>query len=152
MATISVGKDGYVVCEAGKGANNHAAVRGASTGTLVNHTAASYSSAVMYLGDRQYVIIRSFFFFDTSGISSEVSSVTLNMRGSTNSAADVIALKSTAFGGDGSADLVTSDFGTAVFSTPYSAEVTSWNTSSTYNSISLNSTAKTDMQNIFSTI
>ena len=69
------------------------------------------------------------------------------MRGSTNSAADIIALKSTAFGGDGSADLVAGDFGRTEFSTPYSSEITSWNTNSSYNSISLNSTAKTDMQN-----
>ena len=147
MATIQVGKDGYIICEAGKGSQTHAAVRDASIGTQLSQTAASQGSAVMYLADRQYVIIRSFFFFDTSGISSAVASVTLNMRGSTNSAADIIALKSTAFGGDGSADLVAGDFGRTEFSTPYSSEITSWNTNSSYNSISLNSTAKTDMQN-----
>ena len=148
MATISVGKDGYVVCEAGKGANNHAAVRGASTGTLVNHTAASYSSAVMYLGDRQYVIIRSFFFFDTSGISSAVASVTLNMRGSTYSSADVIAIKSTAFGGDGGTALATSDFYAEIdYSTPYSSELTTWTSVDNNNEYTLNAAALADIKN-----
>ena len=98
MPTISAGKDGYIVFEAGKAANTHAAARGASTGTLVNNTATSYGLAVYYLGGTPrspYVIIRSFFFFDTSGISSTVSSVTLNIRGSTNSTADIIALERT---------------------------------------------------------
>ena len=57
-------------------------------------------------------------------------------------------MKSTAFGGDGGTALSATDYFTNVdFSTAYSAEVTSWYTNSSYNSISLNASAKTDMQN-----
>ena len=89
---------------------------------------------------------RSYFHFDVSAITGVVSSLTLNLRGNTNTSSDLIVLKSTAFGGDGGTALSSTDYFTNVdFSTAYSAEVTSWSTSA--NAITLNSTAESDIQN-----
>ena len=97
-------------------------------------------------GGGTHSIARSFFHFDVSAITGTVSSLTLNILGNTNTSSDGIVLKSTAFGGDGGTALSTSDYFNSVnFSTAYSAEFTTWSTGT--NSITLNSTAESDIQN-----
>ena len=105
-----------------------------------------------------YYVYRSFFYFDTSGITGTVSSATFKIYGY-GSATDgsVIAVKSTAFGGDGGTALATSDFNNIVgysagasldgSATDYSTAITSgWN-SSGYNNLASTADLRTDMQN-----
>ena len=99
-------------------------------------------------GGGSYVIHRSFFFFDTSGISNTVSSATLKLRFGTTreGSANAIVVASTAFGGDGGTALVDGDFDALDFGTTYTSEIDTSNTS-TYTSITLNASARADMQN-----
>jgi len=108
-------------------------------------------------GGNVYTIFRSFLYFDTSEISSTLSSVTLKVRGYTNGGGDIIAVKATS----GIATLSDSDF-SAIAGwdtttdgsgggdnesnvTKYSDTVSTWSTTG-YNNISLNSQALTDME------
>ena len=104
---------------------------------------------------------RAFLYFDVSGVDSKtvVTDASLKIRGQVNSNADIICVKSTtAFGGDGGTALSTGDFD-AIYGfsagstnsmsgnvTDYSSEITTWSTSG-YNTIDLNTAAKTDIQN-----
>lgn len=97
-------------------------------------------------GGGTHQIVRSFFHFDVSSVTGVVSSLKLQIMGSTNTTSDGIVLKSTAFGGDGGTALSTSDYFNSIdFSTAYSAEFTTWGAS--LNQITLNSTAESDIQN-----
>ena len=127
--------------------------RGASTGTLGGSSDAEGDSGVAVFGfagrgATQFRIHRSFFFFDTSGITGTVSEATLkiNFQNQRQNDANAIAVKSDAFGGDGSSALAADDFNNLDFSTAYSGEIDTSNLS-TYTNITLNSTALTDMQN-----
>ena len=109
-------------------------------------------------GGYAYSIYRSFMFFDTSGISSNVDSATLKIRGFNQGGGDLIALKSTSdisvlgtpdfeaivgwdsSGTDGSGG---GDMESSV--TKYSNEITTWSTSG-YNDITLNAQALADMR------
>ena len=99
-------------------------------------------------GADQFRIHRTFLYFDTSGITGTVSSATLklNFVGSLIGNHSCIAIKSDAFGGDGSTALAGSDFNNLDFNTPYSSEITGTSTSA-YTDITLNSDARSDMQN-----
>ena len=139
-------KDGKVVLE---GERAHASIRGASSG-FASSNDSSHALAVGYVYDmarRSYSIYRSFFCFDTSDITSTISSATFGVRGSTNSSADTIIVKSDAFGGDCGTTLANGDYNNLDFTTPYSSERTSWNTNSAYNDFTLNSTALLDVKN-----
>jgi hypothetical protein len=160
MATIySDTQDGYVAMTN----SNWATARDAATGGFFSSSSTGTPYAIRAdvasgRGGTTYFLSRSFFEFDTSGISSNVESATFKVRGYTNGAADIIAVKSS----QGSV-LATADFdaivgwstGSADGSgagdnesnvTKYSSEITSWNTSA-YNDITLNSAALTDMKN-----
>ena len=139
-------KDGKVVLE---GERDHASIRGASSG-FASSNDSSHALAVGYVYDmarRSYSIYRSFFCFDTSDITSTISSATFGVRGSTNSSADTIIVKSDAFGGDCGTTLANGDYNNLDFTTPYSSERTSWNTNSAYNDFTLNSDAINDIKN-----
>tara|TARA_Y100001963_G_C6695886_1_gene406981 strand:- start:42 stop:722 length:681 start_codon:yes stop_codon:yes gene_type:complete len=129
-----------------------------STGTT-NLAGVSAYAAAARSGGSVYTIYRSFFKFDTSGISSNVDAATLRIRGGGQNTGDLIAVKSTSSivllnlasfeaiegwdssGTDGSGG---GDMESSV--TKYSNEVTSWiNTG--YNVITLNAQAKEDMKN-----
>ena len=127
--------------------------RGATTGTLGGSSDATGDNGVAVYGfagrgATQFRIHRSFFFFDTSGITGTVSSATLSIlfQGVRLNDANAIVVKSDAFGGDGSSALAADDFNNLDFSTAYSGEIDTSNLS-TYTNITLNSTALTDMQN-----
>jgi hypothetical protein len=98
-------------------------------------------------GGLSYNIYRSFFYFDTSGNTGTISNVTLNLIGVSAASADVIVVKSTAFGGNGVSAIDNDDFANVTFATPYSSEFTSWTTTTANIAIPLNSTAATDIQN-----
>ena len=150
MATLNASKWGYVGLTA---QSTHTAARDGTTGTTggVNPTTA-FGSAINYnavVGGRgnSYNIYRAFYYFDTSGISSTVTSATINIDGSTNATARVIVLESTAFGGGGGSNLASSDYNKINLASPtlYSSLFNGWTTSGN-NSITLNSTALSDIE------
>jgi hypothetical protein len=146
LSTILPDKDGYALVNTG----THAGSRGASTADSVAHTGTQSTTAISYQrgtkGGIFYLISRTFMYFDTSGITDTITDATLKIYGSGNGTGDVIVLKSTAFGGDGSSDLVAGDYDNIDFSTAYSSEIDTWSTSN-FNNITLNSTAQTDIKN-----
>ena len=121
---------------------NGSNVSAAPTGNVSD--AISYT-AVAGRGSLTYNMKRTFLYFDTTAITGTVSNTSLQITGVTNNTADVIVLESTAFGGNGGTALATSDFFSTIdYSTPYSSIYTTWVSS---NSIGLNSTANTAIQN-----
>ena len=114
-------------------------IRGASTGTGANDGSYYKADAIRVMsssgrGGTLNYIGRSYFYFDTSGITGTVASATLKIYGYSTSGADVIAVKSDAFGGDGGTGLVQDDYNNVDYSTPYSSELATWSTSG-YNDI-----------------
>ena len=111
-------------------------------------------------GGHSYYVYRSFLSFDTSGISTDVSAASLKIYGFSQSGGDLIALKSNSdIESLGTADFdAIEGWSTGIGSTDgsgggdntfnitkYSSEVTTWSTSS-YNTITLNTQALTDMR------
>ena len=109
-------------------------------------------------GGNVYSVYRSFLFFDTSGITVTVASAEFSIRGYTGNDGSVIAVKSTAFGGDGGTALHVDDFdritgystgsSLAGNATDYSNTITStsWSTSG-YNDLTGTTALKNDMKN-----
>lgn len=149
MATLNASKWGRLGYTGG---GTHSTARNAATAnsTSVNPTfssddGASYKVASGRRGNT-YTIYRAFYYFDTSGITGTVSAASINITGYNIATADVIVVPSTAFSGDGSTDIVAGDYNNLSFNTNYGTEFTSW-TSSGNNSITLASTALSDIQN-----
>jgi hypothetical protein len=119
---------------------------GGSSDTTGDNGVALYKFAGR--GATTFRIHRSFFFFDTSGITGTVSEATLKIlfQGVRLNDANAIVVKSTAFGGDGSSALAADDFNNLDFSTAYSGEIDTSNLS-TYTNITLNATALADIKN-----
>ena len=160
MATVYAHtNDGYVVRF---NQSSWSDARANSAGTSANSTASYYTAGVSATrqaargGGYSFHIYRSFFFFDTSGISSNVSEATLKIYGRTFTTGDMIAVKSNS----DIETLGTGDFGSIVGwntttdgsgggdnesnVTKYSAEISSWATG--YQDIALNATALANMR------
>tara|TARA_R100001443_G_C3313333_1_gene168293 strand:- start:7 stop:687 length:681 start_codon:yes stop_codon:yes gene_type:complete len=162
MATIYANtQDGYV---ARVNQSTWANARANSSGTAASATGSNFFQGISGFaqaargGGSVYTIYRSFLWFDTTGISTNVDSATLKIRGFSQSGGDVIAVKAT---------LNTGSLGTADFEeiegwdssgtngsgggdmessvTKYSNEITTWSTSG-YNDITLNAQALADMR------
>lgn len=152
MPTLSLGRWGEVrkVSQ-----TTHAGARDAATGfgaAQPTSDDAANSEGIQYKvqsgrGGLSYNIYRSFFYFDTTGNTGTISNVNLNLIGVSAASADVIVVKSTAFGGNGGSAIDNDDFANVTFATPYSSEFTSWTTTTANIAIPLNSTAATDIQN-----
>ena len=158
MAQIySATTDGYVYKYV---TDTWANVRDAGTGSNSSSSAHYYHRCIrtFHTGGRggdTYFVGRSFFAFNTSGISSAPSAATLKIYGYSNGDGDVIAVKATK--PDLSTGIAVADFDaitgfTAGASmngnvTDYSAEVSTWSTSG-YNDITLNSKALSDMASL----
>ena len=152
--------DGYVAMQ---GQPTWASARDGA-GNIKSTALAQYSAgtAVTRLSGRRgsnlYTVIRSFFCFDTSGVTSAVSAATIKIRGYSTNTGSVIAVKSTAFGGDGGTALANGDFNAisgyssgsslAGSATVYGPQktTTNWSTSG-YNDFTGTSDLLTDMQN-----
>ena len=139
--------DGYVNSTGAAWATS----RDGTAGTAVNNSASSPQAVgIDFTSGRTttYIIYRSFFAFDTSGISSTVSSATLKIQGRTNNAADFFVVKSEhqnpLVGADYDAITGWSSGDNSGNVTKYSSEVTSWNSTS-YNTITLNAAALSDL-------
>ena len=148
MATVYVSETGYAQRYRPE---SWSTVRDNANATTVNTATQRSGGAITVFhtagrGSDAYNVSRSYFYFDTSGITGTISSATLKIYGYQTSAGDVIAIKSTAFGGDGGTALAASDYSAIDFSTAYSAELATWSTSG-YNDITLNATATADIKN-----
>ena len=146
MPTINSSKAGYVTGQSSTtfstARQNGSSVVAAPT---TNQSAAIQYRATAGRGSLTHSMKRTFLYFDTTALIGTISSTSLQIAGVTNSSADIIVLKSTAFGGDGGTTLATSDFFSTIdYSTEYSNEYTSW---SGVNSIPLLAAANTDIQN-----
>ena len=124
--------------------------RGASTGTV--STSAQQANAVRFLkasgrGGATYSITRYFVKFDTSGISTNVTAATITIKSFSTSfmAPSTTVMKSTGFTNNGA--LTGTDFATVNFSTAYSGTHATWQQNGSNNTITLNSTARSDIQN-----
>ena len=60
-------------------------------------------------GGNDYRVYRAFFVFDTSGITGTVAEAKIGLKGYSASSGSAIAVKSTAFGGDGGTALASGD-------------------------------------------
>ena len=139
-------------------------IRNASSGAL--NTAASYyiqNSHSTGRGGNTYQIGRYFLEFDTRAINKTISSATLNLYGYLSGTLDVMLLKSSQSGSVTTGDFNEVDGASSAFAasdgsgtgsltgasyindvTFYSAEITTWSTSS-YNEIPLSDDAKSDI-------
>jgi len=153
--------DGNII---GDNLSSWADARDDTDGATVSTAAHQHPSftAVARFGGRRggttYAITRSFMYFDTSGITGTVSAATIKIRGNTGNDGSVIAVKSTAFGGDGGTVLATTDLDAitgysagsslAGSATIYGPQIltSSWSTSS-YNDFTGTSDLRADMQN-----
>ena len=129
----------------------YSTARNAASGTAFNYTTSTSANSAIYVqyftqkGVGYYRVNRSFLRFDVSAVSGTVTAATLKVPGVTYGSSDVIVVKSDAFTGVGNT-LVGADFDNLDFTQAYSSEVTTWNLGS-YNNISLNDGAKTDIAN-----
>jgi len=136
-----------------------ASIRDASSGTISSPSAVASSLAIRVVGSTSrgglYDVGRSFFAFDTSGITATVASATISFFGYINNSSNIIGVKATK--PDLSTNIATADFQAITgFSagssmngnvTDYTAEYSgTWSTSG-YNSITLNAAALGDLQN-----
>ena len=150
MPNINASKKGRIV---GAVESTQAAARDTG-GASAQEFTSNQTTAIQYFassgrGGGTFRYIRSYFGFDTSGISSTLSSGVLNIAGSSTSqfnSADLIGVKSEAFGGDLGSTLVAGDF-QPVFGTVYTNELSTWNISGGSNSFTLTSQALTDIVN-----
>tara|TARA_R100001082_G_C4365982_1_gene161953 strand:+ start:6241 stop:6954 length:714 start_codon:yes stop_codon:yes gene_type:complete len=108
-------------------------------------------------GGSNYYVTRTFMYFDTSGITGTVASATIKVRGYQQNGGSVIAVKSTAFGGDGGTALASGDIDAIVGwttgasaagnVTDYSSQITSGWSISAYNDLASTSDLRADMKN-----
>ena len=124
--------------------------RGASTGAVNTNT--QITNAIRFLksasrGGATYSITRYFVKFDTSGISTNVTAATITIKSFSTSfmAPSTTVMKSTGFTNNGA--LTGTDFATVNFSTAYSGTHATWQQNGSNNTITLNSTARSDIQN-----
>ena len=135
---------------------NFSTARDATSGTSfadaqATSTAAIRCAKVSFRGSFNFFIVRSFFEFDTSGISTTPSAATLKLYGQSTTSADFFVVKSTvadgatlSFAEFDSIDGWSAGADNSSNVTKYSSEVTSWSTGA-YNNITLTSDALSDM-------
>ena len=132
---------------------------GSTTMNIANQSTFTVASRGPLRGGGSYYIVgRSFMVFDTSGITGTVASATLSIYGYAANDGSIIAVKSTAFGGDGGTALHVDDINAisgwsagsslAGSATVYGSQIltSSWSTSG-YNDFTATSDLLTDMKN-----
>jgi hypothetical protein len=129
MATLDASKWGRLGLV---GQTSHTAARDGTTSnvTSVNPTF-STSAAISYVRSSGrtgsiYSIYRTFYYFDTSGITCDITDSSLNIMGASAETAAVIIVRSTAFGGDGIDDLISTDYDNITFDTSYGLVFNTW--------------------------
>ena len=155
--------DGWMRSDTGSPIGTWAGARDVTSGGTpdINDTRTQLAVSSSRFGSRgggnTYRVTRSFMWFDTSGITGTVSAATIKIRGYNQNSGSIIAVKSTAFGGDGGTALAAGDIdampgwttgaSAAGNVTNYSSQITSgWSTSG-YNDLTSTSDLRSDMQN-----
>lgn len=145
MASITSGRTGIIN---GNPNSDFTIARTTPLSSIANPST-SQTQAIKYVvttrGSISHTINRTFIHFDTSTIDYAVENVSLNIVGGANVGNDLRVVKSTAFGGDGSVNIVNGDFTSFDTNTPYDDVSYTWLTG--VNNITLNSTSATDIQN-----
>ena len=95
-------------------------------------------------GGGTYRLVRTFLFFDLSGVPGTITAMDLDLYVANGGTAVVQVAKSTAFGTNGSSDFVASDFDNWSQDSPTAYMASSANLSLNANSLTLNSTAISD--------
>ena len=145
MPTITATNDGNINVNLAEGfGGSWDAVHDATSGTVASSQTSTTSAVARivvftFSGATRWIIVRSFYEFDTSGITIAPSAATLKIFGVGNTTTDVIAVKGTQ-----SDSLTGADYDNIDVSVPYSAEVASWSASG-YNDFTLNAAALQDM-------
>tara|TARA_R110000796_G_scaffold136668_1_gene252814 strand:+ start:392 stop:1063 length:672 start_codon:yes stop_codon:yes gene_type:complete len=145
MPTITATNDGNINKNLGAGdGGSWDAVHDATSGTVASSQTSTTTGVARivvftFSGATRWIIHRSFYEFDTSGITIAPSEATLKIFGVGNTTTDVIAVKGTQ-----SDSLTSADYDNIDVSVPYSAEVASWSASG-YNDFTLNAAALQDM-------
>tara|TARA_Y100000389_G_C17260028_1_gene412523 strand:- start:49 stop:729 length:681 start_codon:yes stop_codon:yes gene_type:complete len=155
MPTINAGRVGFI---RGTPGTNYSSAKTSNGSVAYDSPTGNEFSAIQAFfssgrGGGTFLFLRTYLYFDTSGITTLPSSATLKITGITNNSSDVIVADGgNAFGGDGNTVLKTADFNEVdIGGSPvaYSSQ-TSWNTS--LNSISLNSTALSNIRSQSDTV
>jgi len=129
MATLNASKWGRLAMTA---QTSHAAARDGTSATSVSvDPTFSSAAAIQYKrasgrSGNVYNLYRSYYYFDTSGISGNVTDSSLNIMGASAETAQVMIVPSTAFGGDGSADIVAGDYDNITFNTTIGVVGATW--------------------------
>lgn len=150
MATVIAGRWGYIN---GSTDLDFGTARSTGFGTSANPSSnidnVTYFSRVSGRGSPSYTFRRTYAYFNVSSYTGIISNISLNIAGyiGGSTTAGIRVIPSTAaFGGDGSSDLITSEFFAGLqYGTPYNDSSYTWTTGA--NAITLNSTAATDIQN-----
>ena len=98
-------------------------------------------------GGGTYRLVRTFLFFDLSGVSGTITAMDLDLYVVNGGTAVVQIAKSTAFGGDGTSDIAAGDYDNWSQDSPTAYMASSANLSLNANSLTLNSTAISDANN-----
>ncbi len=98
-------------------------------------------------GGGTYRLVRTFLFFDLSGVSGTITAMDLDLYVVNGGTAVVQVAKSTAFGGDGTSDFAEGDFDNWSQDSPTAYMASSATLSLNANSLTLNSTAISDANN-----
>jgi len=144
MATLNVNRQGSGT---GIGNGTFSTARSNAGDTVTDGITGDFT--VQFFTGRNKRFKRAFLYFDTSGITGTLSAAHIDVTGGGSSPDpnDSIIVKSTAFGGDGGTALATSDhFSSLDYSTAYSNELTTWNTSGN-NEFVLTAAALADIKN-----
>tara|TARA_Y100000310_G_scaffold96908_1_gene94612 strand:- start:156 stop:839 length:684 start_codon:yes stop_codon:yes gene_type:complete len=167
MPTIDIKpstQDGRIFKSTNDSGGGWATTRNATSGTVSN-TATAITNAVSVslqasrAGGDDHNLSRTFFTFDTSGITTTVSAASLYIYGQSFGAADLFAIRSEHgfILGTGDIDAIYHWVGTTADGlgagdeesnvTKYSVEITTWNTGA-YNTIELTPQARIDIQSV----
>ena len=157
-ASAGTPDDGYVYKS---GQTSWANARDATSGTVsLNTTRSTTAISSSYFsgrgGGNDYRVYRAFFVFDTSGVTGTVAEAKIGLKGYSANTGSAIAVKSTAFGGDGGTALAAGDIDAisgwsagsslAGLATVYGSQITSWS-SSAFNEFTGSSDLLADIKN-----
>lgn len=154
MPTLNVSTTAYIT---GVSNTTFSTARTSNGSGVINGALGNVTPAVEYRftsgrGGGGHRMMRTYLDFDTSGISGTVSAATLNIASLGANSGDIIGLKTEAFGASGGGTVLAGHFYLGIdYTTAYTAEISTWaagaGKSAANNAITLNSTARSDMQN-----
>lgn len=128
MPTINANRVGSAI---GLGSTTFSTARQSNANTVTDNPSGSDPNAVQHFfssgrGGGTHKMNRVFVHFDTSSISTTPQDAVIKITVATNTSADIIVVRSSAMGADGSTALAASEFFSSIsYSQPFSSEVAS---------------------------